>query len=528
MSDAYDIIIIGTGAGGGTILRKLAPSGLRILVLERGGVLPQEPENRDEAAVAAGRYQTDERWLDKDGAEFRPYTHYWVGGNTKVYGAALLRLRERDFGRSQHLGGVSAAWPIGYNDLEPYYTQAEQLYTVHGLAGADPTEPPRSAPYPYPPLDMEPRMRELADGFRAIGLRPFGCALGVTPDPHEGACALCRVPSRFDGYPDPSGAKADSELVGVRPSLSADSVTLLTGAKARRIETDPTGRLARAVVVTRNGREERYEGRTIIVACGAINSAALLLRSACDAHPRGLANSSGLVGRNYMRHNNGVLIAALAGGNPSTFQKAFAITDYYHDAPDSPLPLGTIQLMGKPDAATLRDAVGAALAGVAPQDLWRHTVDFFLTAEDLALPENRVTVDPDGRVRLTHRETNVEAYDRLRLKLLDALDRVGRRNPSLRPTATGGFKLGIGGVSHQCGTLRFGADPRASVLDTSCRAHDLDNLYVVDSSFFPSSGAVNPSLTIMANALRVGEIILQGVGASLARREPPRRPPPHP
>lgn len=517
-TDRFDIIIIGTGAGGGTILHTLAPSGLRILVLERGGFLPREKENWDPKEVCTnGRYLAAETWRDSAGTPFQPFTHYWVGGNTKVYGAALLRMRESDFGEVRHYGGVSPAWPIRYKDLEPYYTQAEHLYHVHGEAGADPTEPWRSSPFPHPALAFEPRMKEIADGLRAQGLRPFPCALGVRMSKPNPERAPMRVLSHFDGYPDLTETKADSEVVCVGPALAHRNVTIRTRARVVRLDTDPSGREVTGVVVERDGAIERYASDIVVLACGAVNSAAVLLRSASDAHPNGLANGSGQVGRNYMCHNNGMVVAITGRENPSQFQKAFALADYYHGASDSDLPLGLIQLMGKLDPDSLESLTREHLPGVPKEDLWRRTVDFFITAEDLPDPNNRVTIDADGVIRLTYRENNREAYDRLRAKLLEAFDRIETRETG-KPATYVGPKLGISGVSHQNGTLRFGTDPATSVLDTDCRAHEVDNLYVADSSFFPSSGAVNPSLTIMANALRVGDCILERLRAPGARQ----------
>ncbi|MBA4038780.1 MAG: dehydrogenase [Planctomyces sp.] len=519
-AERYDIIIIGTGAGGGTMLHKLAPCGKRILVLERGTFLPRERENWDQREVFTNaRYQTREAWLDSNGAEFSPYTHYWVGGNTKVYGAALLRLRESDFGAVRHYGGLSPAWPISYDDLEPYYAQAERLYSVHGAAGTDPTEPRRSGPYPFGPVEYEPRMREISDGFAAQGLRPFPCALGVRLSSDRPGPAPAHVLSNFDGYPDLTETKSDSDVVCVRPSLQHANVTLITGAFVERLGTTQDGRSVSEVHAIIEGQRRVFSGEIVVVACGAVNSAALLLRSASDRHPAGLANKSGLVGRNYMCHNNGAVIAITDVPNPSHFQKAFAIADFYHGADDSKLPLGLIQLMGKPDEAFLESVARPHLPDVPAGRLWTRTVDFFITSEDLPDPENRVMITSSGRIQLRYRENNREAYDRLRSKLISYFDHIGCSSGRCVHTAAYvGPKLGISGVSHQNGTLRFGQDPAASVLDINCKAHEIDNLYVADSSFFPSSGAVNPSLTIMANALRVGDAILDRIGARLASK----------
>lgn len=507
----YDIIIVGTGAGGATLAHALAPSGKRILVLERGDFIPRERENWDERAVfAQRRYAASETWYDADDRPFSPYTHYCVGGNTKFYGAALLRMREFDFEEVRHFGGVSPAWPLSYADFEPWYTRAERLYTVRGLRGADPFEPPASAPYSAPPLAAEPRIQELSDDFAALGLRPFPIPLAVREDRADRAAAPFRL-SAFDGYPDLTETKADAHVVALRPALRRHNVTLLTRALVQRLIPDRSNTRVSRVAVIRDGERVHFSADLVVLACGAINSAALLLRSADDRNPRGLANSSDQVGRNYMTHQNGCYVAVMDTPNPSQFQKHFGLTDFYRAADDSPFPLGAIQLMGKPDRGTLEWLRGDKLPGVPLEDIIPRTIDFFLTAEDLPDPDNRITLRSDGSIKVTYTRNNTEAYDRLESKLTGLLSRIerghGRRSPTVLTA-----RLGVGGVSHQNGTLRFGHDPRTSVLDVNCKTHDLDNLYVVDSSFFPSSSAVNPSLTIMANALRVGEHLLERLG----------------
>jgi choline dehydrogenase-like flavoprotein len=510
-ADRFDVIIIGTGAGGGAMALRLAPSGKRILLLERGGFLPRERENWDEKEVAEkGRYQSGETWLDGAGAPFKPYTHYCVGGNTKVYGAALLRLRESDFGEVRHFGGVSPAWPIAYSDLEPFYTEAERLYCVRGLRGADPHDPRASAPYPRPPLEHEPRIRKLAEELRAIGLRPFPIPIGLRDragSPGEAPLTL----DRFDGYPDPTETKADAHVCTVRPALEHSSVTLLTGAYVERLETDRAGGRVERVVVVRDGKREVFEGGVVVLACGAINSAALLLRSTSDRHPQGLANSSGLVGRNYMTHHNALFVAVTEEPNPSRFQKTLGLTDFYRGDESTDLPLGVAQLMGKLDRASLAGLAGQAMPGIDLGWIGERTIDFFLTAEDLPSRENRITLDADGAIRVHYAPTNMQALERLESRMRRTFEMLDERTRAKRPTGFLTARLGVSGVSHQCGTLRFGADPRASVLDVDCRAHDLENLYACDGSVFPSSGAVNPSLTIIANALRVGDRIAEAL-----------------
>jgi choline dehydrogenase-like flavoprotein len=519
----YDIIIIGTGAGGGTIAPQLAASGKRVLILERGDFLPRERENWDAKAVFEDkRYLAKETWYDKNDQPFAPYTHYWIGGNTKVYGAALLRMREHDFGEVRHFRGVSPAWPLTYNDLEPYYTRAENMYSVHGDRGLDPHDPWASAPYPHPPLDPEPRIKELFDDLTVLGHKPFPIPLGVRLDRNDPTAAPYR-PSNFDGYPDLTEIKSDAHVVGIKPALARRNVTLLTRAFVERLNTDRTGGEVSEVVVRRDGERLVFRGDIVVLACGAINSAAVLLRSADEKHPTGLANSSDQVGRNYMAHQNGCFIAVMQTPNPSQFQKHFGLTDFYRGsgggggADDSPLPLGLIQLMGKPDRGTLewlRSVSPNTLPGVSMEDIQTRTIDFFLTAEDLPDPNNRITLRKDGAIRVSYTLNNIEAYDRLQAKLETMLTQAEGMHGRSAPVFFAS-RLGVSGVSHQNGTLGFGHDADTSVLDINCKAHDLDNLYVVDGSFFPSSSAVNPSLTIMANALRVGEHLRErlGVGA---------------
>jgi choline dehydrogenase-like flavoprotein len=507
----YDVIIIGTGAGGGTLAHRLAPSGKRILLLERGGYLPRERENWDsEEVFARERYVTAERWYDKHGVPFRPHAQYFVGGNTKVYGGVLLRMRERDFKEVAHHGGVSPAWPISYADLEPYYAEAERLYLVHGQAGEDPTEPPRSGPFPYPAVTHEPRIQQLHDDLVRAGHRPFHLPVGLDlneSDREAGRCVRC---DRFDGFPCPTDGKADAHVVCVRPALTNPNVTLRTDRRVRRLEVDPSGRSVERVVVDGG---EVYRADVIVVSCGAVNSAALLLRSAADGHPNGLANSSGVVGRHYMAHLNSAVIAVSRAPNATRFQKTLGLNDYYWGADDSDLPLGHIQMLGKSDRTILRGGAPRFAPGPALDYVARHALDFWLTTEDLPDPDNRVTVDRAGNIHLAKTYHNTEAHRRLLAKLKSLLGRLGCHRMARMRWSALSEQIPLAGIAHNCGTVRFGTDPRRSALDINCRAHDLDNLYVVDTSFFPSSSAVNPSLTAIANALRVGDHLLERLGA---------------
>ncbi|MGP3950721.1 GMC oxidoreductase [Streptomyces sp. 7N604] len=521
----YDVIVIGTGAGGGTLAHRLAPSGKRILLLERGGYLPRERDNWDSTAVFVNaKYRAPELWYDRHGREFPPEVNYYVGGNTKFYGAALFRLRPEDFGELRHEGGISPAWPIRYEDLEPYYTQAEHLYLVHGQHGEDPTEGPAGAQYARPPVRHEPRIQQLSDDLEKHGLHPFHLPIGVnlTQDAHGRATrsSVCIRCDRVDGFPCLVAGKSDAQVICVDPALEHDNVHLVTGAHVRRLETDPAGRSVTRVVAsvgegTAAEESTAFSADIVVVACGAVNSAVLLLRSANDRHPGGLANSSDVVGRHYMRHNNLALMAVSKEPNDTLFQKTLALNDWYLGADDWDCPLGGIQMLGKSDAEQIH-AEAPRWAGALSPDmpfevLAHHAVDFWLCGEDLPAPDNRVTLDGDGRIHLALDEgNNINGVQRLRHKLQRMLGHLGMHTHYLLPHSIYLHKgMPIGATAHQAGTVRFGTDPGTSALDTYCKAHDLDNLYVVDTSFFPSIGAVNPSLTAIANALRVGDHIAE-------------------
>ena len=518
----YDVIIIGSGAGGGTLFHRLAPSGKRILLLERGDYVPREPDNWNTRAVnVEGRYQTREHWRDEHGKDLHPHTNYWVGGNTKFYGAALFRLRREDFGELRHHGGLSPAWPIGYDELEPYYTEAEHLYQVHGERGADPTEPAASAPYLHPPVSHEPRIQQLSDDFARLGCRPFHVPLGVMLDEGNRRQSKCIRCATCDGHPCLVQAKSDAQVVCVDPALAHTNATLLTGAYVARLETSTTGREVTRVMVERDGAKETYSADIVVVSAGAINSAALLLRSMSDRHPRGLANGSDVVGRHYMGHINSVLMALSKCPNPTVFQKTMAINDFYFGSPEWAFPMGHISFVGKLDGATLSAGAPAIAPGWTLDLMGKHSLDFWLTSEDLPDPNNRVTLDREGKIVLAYTPNNGEGHARL----IKKLERLMQQQTKCDVHGDGchqglfarnlflGQRIPLAGVAHQNGTIRFGRDPRSSALDVDCRAHEVENLYVVDGSFFPSSGAVNPALTIMANAMRVGDRILERLGA---------------
>jgi choline dehydrogenase-like flavoprotein len=513
----YDVIIVGTGAGGGTLARHLAPSGKRILLLERGDWLLREPQNWDTTDVFVdNRYISPDTWYDGSGKAFQPQIHYFVGGATKLYGAALYRLRKEDFGELRHHDGISPAWPISYDDIEPYYTLAEQHYEVHGARGEDPTEPPASAPYPFPAVSHEPRIQRLADQLEAAGYHPFHAPCGVRLDEANRPYSLCVRCSSCDGYPCLVHAKSDAEVLGVRPALEHTNVTLLTNARAVKLETDSAGTTVTGVVVERDGATERFAGSMVVLACGAANTAKLLLVSANDTHPNGLANGSDQVGRNYMFHASQAVLALSRDENPTVFQKTLGLNDFYFGADDFEFPLGNIQMIGKSQPEMFRGEKPTETK-LAPEwsldRIAKHAIDFWLSTEDLPRPENRVTVDADGSVHLAYSPTNSEPKQRLYAKLKSILGKLDMDPDHLvHRFAYMKNEIPVAGVAHQAGTCRFGTDPASSVFDADCKAHEVDNLYAVDTSVFPSIGAVNPALTAMANSLRVGDHLLSRMG----------------
>jgi choline dehydrogenase-like flavoprotein len=522
-SDHFDVIVIGSGPGGATLAHRLAGTGKRILMLERGGYLPRSRRNWDSKSVFVdGIYQAPETWYGPGGEKFHPGLHYYVGGNSKVYGAALFRLRERDFAEVVHKDGISPAWPIGYDVFEPYYTEAERLYHVHGQRGEDPTEPWSSAPYAYPPVIHEPRIQGLSDILEREGLHPFHLPLGIkleqNPDgsaTHTSPCIRCDA---FDGFPCAINAKADAQVICVDPTLAAHpNFSLLTGAYVTRLETSASGREITGVQVIRDNQLEKYSADIVVVACGALSSALLLLRSANEAHPRGLANGSDQVGRNYMRHNMSIVMALLKEPNPTVFQKTLAVSDFYFGANDWEYPLGLIQMCATSHGEQIRgEAPWPSLMKFLPElpfnKMAEHSIDFWLQSEDLPRPENRVSYDGD-RVVLALEEGNMEAARRLRAKLEALTEPLGAFPHLIDRDLYLGKDIPVGGTAHQAGTCRFGTDPTTSVLDLDCRAHEVDNLYVADASFFPSIGAVNPTLTIIANALRVADRLRERLGS---------------
>ena len=507
--EKYDIIIIGTGAGGGTILHKLKDSGKKILVLERGSFLPQEKQNWETTEVfQKERYHTKEVWKTNGTEDLHPGTGYWVGGNTKVYGAALFRLRERDFEQFQHQGGISLEWAVKYKDFEKYYVEAEKLFQVHGKVGLDPTEPPHSEEYPYPPVSHESRIQKLHDELVKRGHKPFYLPIGVKLNEADMLNSPCIRCNTCDGFPCLLHAKSDADINCVRPSLSSPNVTLLTEVKVNKLHTSADGKKIEKVEAEQNGKIIFFTADTVIVSCGAVNSAALFLKSTNEKHPNGLANGSDQVGRNFMKHLNAAMLGISLKENPTVFQKTMAINDFYWGDDEFKFPMGHIQLLGKSNKDQLSSDAPFFTPGLVLDEMASHSIDWWMTGEDLADANNRVQVI-GGQIHLDYQENNTEGFNRLVDKWKEILTDIDGEGSFIPHGVYLRKSIPLSGIAHQVGTLRFGTDPKTSVLDTNCKTHEVDNLYVVDGSFFPSSGAVNPSLTIIANALRVGDHLLE-------------------
>lgn len=487
----HDIIIIGSGMGGATLAAALAPSGRRILILERGERMEHAAASRDPVAIFwNGHFRPKEQWLDGEGKPFNPGNYYVAGGNSKLYGAVLLRYRAEDFAPLRHMGGTTPGWPFAYAALEPYYQQAERLYQVRGELGTDPTEPFHSGQYDHAPVPDEPAVADLRRRLRTVGLHPSSLPLGVDIEKW-----LSKGQQPWDAFPNTCGGKMDAESIGLNHALQYPNVTLATRSQVMRLSAGADGRIT-GVEMERAGVREVLTAPLVALCAGAVQTSALLLASADAAHPRGLANRSDQVGRNFMNHNiSAVLAIHPLRRNRSVYQKTIQINDFYLKGGPQGEPLGNIQMLGK--------ISGTILASDTPFPMpvanWiaNHALDLIAMSEDLPNPDSRVTLK-NGQIVLDWKRSNWQAHLALVARITKDLKKAGypivlsrafdRRTPS-----------------HQCGTARMGADPDHSVVDAFCRSHDHANLFIMDASVLPTSAAVNPALTIAALALRLAD-----------------------
>lgn len=531
--EQYDVIVIGSGAGGGTVAQELAASGKKILILERGDHLPVEADNWDPKTVFIDRkYRTTEQWVDKDGELFTPNTHYWVGGNTSFYGAVLMRFRESDFEEVQHADGISPAWPISYNDLAPWYARAEAHWQVRGQSGVDPTAPPRKVDYQHDAVTHEPEIARLEKHLKEhCGWNPFPLPLGIRRDNSDPqgstqnlgthVCVKCKF---CGGYPCKVQAKSDARTLCIAPIKDLPNVTLLTGRHVDQLISSNCGNHVDEVLCTGPDGEERFRGEMIVLAAGAVNSAALLLRSTCEQHPNGLANGSDQVGRNYMFHNMSAIISLTPHEVSADFPKTLGVNDFYNGDPDGSYeyPMGHVQTLEYMTGDVIEGQVSEMIPHwLIPdwlsENIGKRMLSFLVLSEDLPSADNRVRWDGE-RVHLAYTFSNLEGHERLVKKFDGALDVFCEKS---RWFSDHHFQftqlLPIYGTAHQCGTARMGNDPETSVVNADCRAHEVDNLYIADTSVFVSSAAVNPTLTLVANAMRVASIIDARLEGRLAK-----------
>lgn len=485
-----DVAIIGSGMGGATVAYALASSGARITVLERGQQIPAAPENRDARAVyQRSHFKSGDSWYRPDGTPIPAGNHFNVGGNSKFYGAVLYRFRERDFDGVQYPEGESRAWPFSYAELEPWYQAAEALYQVHGDGSQDPTEPPRKSRLPHAPIPDEPAIAEARRRFEAIGLHPCSLPLGIDIETW-----LRHGRTGWDGFPDAREGKMDAENCALMPALKHSNVELRSGARVTRVLFDASGKLAIGVEYESGGQIHVLRAGLVVLAAGAIPSAAILLASDTGRS----VNRSGQVGRNLMAHNQSIAIGFdWRFKNDSVYQKTFAINDFYlSDGAGGPT-LGNVQLLGRVDGAILKSGLPRVPEWVL-QRASHHTLDFFLNSEDLPDDHNRVTLDGTRLVLNFQRRTNLSVHEKLTRRWKQAL-----RDAGFRPSVS--MLFGRDAPGHQCGTIRMGEAPSDSPLNPWCQAHDCENLFVTDASAFVSSAAVNPALTVAALALRASE-----------------------
>ena len=477
----YDVVIIGSGAGGSTLAYRLAQRGRQVLLVERGDFL--RPKRRT-SWDPIGKYLYAV-------VKNRDSQFSCVGGKTKFYGASLYRFRESDFLEVQHESGTSPAWPFTYSEMEPYYAQAETLYRVHGSIDGDPSEPPRSTGFPHPPIGHHPIVAEMVARLERTGTRACAIPRGLDYGP-KGRCVLCAT---CDAYYCQIDAKMDAEIAALRPAVATGNVQLVTRTDCLRVLTTGDGARATGVVLAQESAEYTVHAETVVVCAGFPGSALLLRRSRTNKHPDGLGNSTGCLGRYLAGHSVGYIFPFVSWRTvPAIHSKTFAINTFYNGAVDWPYPLGVIQIAGQMPFWEETSWATRPIARIVGN---RSLMLFYMT-ESLPTRDTGLIFEENRIARCVSPVHNAKTFAKLRGLAAEAFRRAGYRvwAPERPPY-----------VWHEVGTVRLGDDPATSVVDPNCQVHGIEGLYVVDQSVLPSAGAVNTCLTIIALALRAGDHI---------------------
>ncbi len=494
LSNRYDAVVVGTGAGGGTAGFRLASRGKRVLFVERGPLFDHRAVFQDERAMQIEKRAADNRIIDFGAMRDRAFIGGIAGGSTALYGACLLRPGQSDFSPGQYYGRYIDRslwdWPVPYDTLAPFYAEAENLYAMAGLSGqAVPFLQRRSSAYPGVPLPLHPTNRMLQNHFRKLGLHPFVLPMGIDPR----CCTRCPT---CPGYICPHQARASSLDRCVAPAMADYHADLCTETEVVAVHT--RGRRVTGLELCGRNGSFRVAADLLILAAGAIGTPVFLMQ-------HGLTGGNANIGCNYMFHL-GVIFVALRvrpTGAGESFLKQLGLTDYYIHRSGVPHKLGYIQQMPIPGVLTMAGQLPFPLPGRLLQMALARNITFAGAIEDLPQASNRVMVRGGG-IAIRHR---YHPYDIYRARLMrNSFGAVMRRIP-----ASVSFSMIAGHeklhTAHQVGTCRFGNDPRSSALDRDCRLHHMDNLYVADGSFMPTSLGVAPALTIIANALRVASLL---------------------
>jgi len=481
LNSNYDSIIVGSGAGGSTLALRLGQYGWKVLVVEGGAQLTPLSRNHTNPV---GIHM-------KQAMAGRDSSRWFVGGQTKFYGTALYRLRESDFQSVEHENGISPAWPISYLDLEPYYQQAEELYSVHGAPEGDPSEPPRLRPFPHPPIPHDPIVAKVVERLKASGTSVSALPSAIDYGP-DGKCILCAT---CDSYYCQLDAKMDAEIAALRPALATGNVQLAAQTECLRVLTDEAGSRVVGVVVRQGNNEHIVNAEVVAISAGTQESIVLLRRSRTGKHPEGLGNNSGCLGRYLAGHSFGTVFPLISWQPlPPIHTKTFAMNAYHDGAPDWPYPLGVVQVAGQMpfwEEASPLMRPAARLVGA-------HSLFCSYMSEALPTRDSRLIFDGDRLVGRVAPVYNMRTFDKLRCTARDMFRRAGYFTIARKQAP---------GLWHQVGTARMGVDPSSSVVDISCQVHGIDGLFVVDASVMPTAGAVNTCLTITALALRAGDFI---------------------